>query len=185
MDAALRLIAEQGYRGVTMEGVARAAGVTKPVVYDLFGSLGKLLVALNEREEERAFADLAAALPILPTDRDPDELLAEGVVAFLRAVAANPDRWRLILLPVEGTPEVVRHHVEQGRDQVHRQLTTMVTWGLEQRGGPTDLDVELAAHMIMAIGESGARLVLTQPGRFPPERLGEFTSQLLAGLART
>lgn len=184
LDAALSLIVERGYGGVTMEGVARAAGVTKPVVYDLFGSLGRLLLALNEREEEAAFADLAQVLPSLPLDSDPDQLLVEGLVAFLTTVASNPDRWRLILLPSDGTPELVRDHIAQGRRQVLGQLEALVGWGLEQRGGPKELDVELAARAIMALGEGAARLVLTEPDRFAPDRFRSFAATLLEGLPR-
>jgi AcrR family transcriptional regulator len=184
LDAALSLIVQRGYGGVTMEGVARAAGVTKPVVYDLFGSLGRLLLALNEREEERAFADLAKVLPSLPLDSDPDALLVEGLVAFLTTVASNPDRWRLILLPSDGTPDVVREHIAEGRSQVLRQLESLVAWGLDQRGGPAELDVELASRAIMALGEGAARLVLTEPARFPPERFRSFAATLLEGLPR-
>src|SRR5918994_6585818 len=59
LDATLALVAEKGYESVSMEGIARVAGVTKPVVYDLFGTLADLLEALLKREEERALAQLA------------------------------------------------------------------------------------------------------------------------------
>jgi len=51
IDAALQVILEQGYGGVSIEAIARAAGVTRPVVYDHFANLGRLLYALIEREE--------------------------------------------------------------------------------------------------------------------------------------
>src|SRR2546426_7770892 len=94
LDAALSLIAEDGYDGVSMEGVAREAGVTKPVVYDLFPNRGELLRALLQREEERALRELATAIPFPPpADPDPDDVLVEGIVAFLSAVGANPTAW--------------------------------------------------------------------------------------------
>ena len=128
LDAALELIGERGYGGVSMEGVARAAGVTKPVVYDSFANLDELLRALLDREEERALAELAAAMPADPT-ADPDELAVAGFVAFLRSVAANPTTWRLILMPAEGTPAAVRDHVDAGRETVRGQLEELVGWG--------------------------------------------------------
>src|SRR3954470_6739518 len=108
LDAGLALIERDGYGAVTMEAVARETGVTKPVVYDVFDNRGELLRALLEREEQRAFAALAEVIPALPQGGDPDELLPSALGAFLDAVRAQPDPWRLILLPVEGTPEVVR-----------------------------------------------------------------------------
>jgi AcrR family transcriptional regulator len=123
-------------------------------------------------------------VPTLPLGSDPDALLVEGLVAFLTTVAAEPDRWRLILLPSDGTPELVRDHIAQGRRQILAQLESVVAVGLQQRGGPAGLDVELAARSIMALGEGAARLVLTEPARFAPERFRAFAEALLSGLPR-
>ena len=49
--AALSVIVEQGYEGVSIETIARTAGVTRPVIYDHFPNLGRLLQALIERED--------------------------------------------------------------------------------------------------------------------------------------
>jgi hypothetical protein len=67
------------------------------------------LRALLEREEARALAQLAEAMPAAPSS-DPDEVVVEGYLAFLGSVRANPATWRLILVPAEGTPELVREH---------------------------------------------------------------------------
>ena len=72
LDAALEVLDEHGYAGATMEAIARAAGVTKPVVYDVFGKRTDLLMALLAREEARALAEIAAAMPSEPA-RDPED----------------------------------------------------------------------------------------------------------------
>lgn len=179
LDAALALIGEAGYRGMSMEAVARACGVTKPVVYELFANAGELARALLEREEARALEDLALALPAITPDSDAEALFAGGLEAFLNAVRENPARWRLILRPADGTPEMVRDHVERGRRTVSARLELLVQRGVERQGGPADLDVELTAQAIMAVAEGGARLVLTDPGHFPPERLTRYAAGLL------
>jgi AcrR family transcriptional regulator len=184
LDVTLHLIAEHGYAAATMEGIARAAGVTRPVVYDQFGTRDELLHALVAREEERALAELAVVVPLPPDARDPDEMLAEGVAAFLTVVAATPDRWRLILLPVEGTPPLVREHVDSGRRAIAQRLELVLTWGLEQRGGPRGVDVELMAQMLVGSAEHAGRLVLADPRRFTPERFGEATAAVLRSIAR-
>ncbi len=181
LDVTLGLIGERGYEGVSMEGVARAAGVTKPVVYDSFANLDALLRALLDREEKRALADLAAAMPS-DLGGDPDELAIAGFVAFLRSVAANPTTWRLILMPAEGTPAAVRDHVDAGRETIRGQLEELVGWGITRRGGPQDLDRELAAGSLVAVGEHLARLTLSRPREFTPERAGAFVRALLAAL---
>jgi AcrR family transcriptional regulator len=185
LDAALHLLVEGGYPSLSMEGVARAAGVTKPVVYDAFGDRTELLRALLDREERRALEQVTDVMPDLPVDADPDDLLHDGVLGFLRAVQRHPDTWRLLLLPAEGTPESVREHVDRTRQSVLRQLEALVTWGLDQRGGPADLDPELLAQSILTLSEQAARLLLMDPERYPPERHGTFVARLLAALERS
>ena len=185
LDAALHLLVEGGYPGLSMEGVARAAGVTKPVVYDAFGDRTELLRALLEREERRALKQVTAVLPGLPVDADPDEVLHDSVLAFLRTVERHPDTWRLLLLPAAGTPDSVREHADQTRWTVLRQLEALVSWGLERRGGPAGLEPELTAQAILVLSEEAARLLLTNPRRYTPERFGAFVARLMAGLERS
>ncbi len=182
LDAALAVLDNRGYGGVSMEAIARAAGVTKPVVYDLFGNRGELLTALLVREEERTLAQIAEAMPIDP-QADPDQLALESFRVFLDSVRATPASWRLILLPAEGTPELVREHVERGRRIVRERLEQVIAAGVEARGGdPADLDLELAAQALIAVAEHFARMVLSQPRTYPPDRIAEFVAGLLGAL---
>jgi AcrR family transcriptional regulator len=184
LDAALRVLVEDGYTGASIEGIARAAGVSRPVVYDHFGDLATLLSALVQREEEHVLEQLAAVVPTFPDERDPDVILEEAMADFLRVVAANPDSWRLMLLPVEGTPDLVRQHVASNREAVLAQVEGPVALGVERRGGPLGIDVELLARSIIKLAEQAARLHLTDPDRFPIERLVRFTREIAAALER-
>ena len=178
LDATLGLIAEKGYESVSMEGIARAAGVTKPVVYDLFGTLADLLEALLAREEERALNQLAELVPVPPEDADPAEVLVSGLDAFLRAVANRPDAWGLILLPVEAQPRLVQQRVERDRSAIAEQLESIVRWGVGRMEIPIS-DVELLVETIINLAEEGGRLHLADPERYPRERLTDFTRSLL------
>lgn len=184
LDAALRIITERGYGAVSIEAVAREVGVTRPVVYSSFPGLAVLLAALLRREEERAMGEIEAIVPSDPGDRDPDDLVLEGLGDFLRVVQANPLTWSLILLPVEGTPDYVRREVERQRERILEQIRTLVAWGLERRGGPSGLEEDLVARSLLVLGEEAGRFVLTHPSDFPPERLTGFTAALLASIAR-
>ena len=164
-----------------MEGIARRAGVTKPVVYDLFGGLAELLKALLEREEERALTQLAELMPAPAENADPAEVLVEGLDAFLRAVESRPDAWRLSLMPVEAQPGIVRKHVERDRTAIARQLESIVRWGVERLDVPIS-DVEMLVETIIVLANEAGRQHLNHPERYSRERLTTFTASLLEGV---
>jgi AcrR family transcriptional regulator len=174
IDAALAVILEQGYSGVSIEAVARQAGVTRPVVYDHFPNLGRLLHALVEREETISLRQLEQVVPDEPGDREPIDLLALGVKQFLEAVASRPATWRIILLPLEGTPQVVRDHVETNRARTQERIAKLVRWAMRRPEIPDDLDVELTARAIRVLGEDAGRTLLTDPESYSPERYEQF-----------
>jgi AcrR family transcriptional regulator len=179
LDAALSVIVEHGYGGISIEAIARAAGVTRPVVYDHFPNLGRLLHALIEREERYSLEQLEHVVPGDPGDRDPVEVLAGSVKRFLDAVVSRPATWRLILLPLEGTPAIAREHVEINRARVLERIEQLVRWAIERRELPPELDVELVARAINELGEQAGRMVLTDPDRYPPERYERFVHSVM------
>lgn len=183
LDATLKLIAERGYESISMEGIARAAGVTKPVVYDLFGSLADLLEALLAREEERALLQLAELTAQPSPDADPAEVLVDGLDAFLRAIEARPDSWKLSLMPVEAMPGIVREHVERGRSRIAEQLESIVRWGVQRLAIPIS-DVELLVETIITLANEGGRMHLADPERYSRERITAFTASLLDSVRR-
>jgi AcrR family transcriptional regulator len=180
IDAALEVILERGYGGVSIEAIAREAGITRPVVYDHFPNLNRLLHAVIEREERIALEQLAEVVPEDPGDHEPGELLAVGVRRFLDAVAARPATWRIILLPLEGTPSIVREHVEVNRARILARIERLVRWALERTEGPHDLDVELTARSIRDWSEQAGRMVLTDPKRYAHDRYEQFVARFLA-----
>jgi AcrR family transcriptional regulator len=189
LDAALGIVAEEGIREVSIEAIARRADVTRPVVYGVFADLDELMNALLEREEVRAMEQVATAMPALPGDagteaRDPDDIVVVALSTFLRAVADNPLTWRLILLPVEGTPQSLRDRVERTRGQLLEQVELLIAWGIEKRGGPKDVEVELLSRSLLALTEEAGRLVLTRPAEFTPERIASFARALIGKIAR-
>jgi AcrR family transcriptional regulator len=179
IDAALGVILEQGYRGVSIEAVARAAGVTRPVVYDHFPNLPQLLHALVEREERYSLEQLEGVVPLDPGAGEPVEVLAGAVRAFLDTVISRPATWRLILLPLDGTPQLVRDHVSVNRARILERIETLVRWSIERGQLPADLDAELAARTLRDLGEEAGRTVLTDPGRFSPDRYERFVQTVL------
>jgi AcrR family transcriptional regulator len=175
IDAALSVIVRHGYSGVSIEAVARAAGVTRPVIYDHFPNLGRLLRALIEREEKFALDQLDRVVPEDADGREPVEVVAGGVRRFLDAVASRPATWRIILLPLEGTPAIVREHVEHNRALILERIERLV----RRATLPAELDPELAARAIHDLAEQAGRMMLTDPQRYSPERYERFARTML------
>jgi AcrR family transcriptional regulator len=179
IDAALEVILEQGYERVSIEAIARKAGVTRPVIYDHFPNLGRLLSALIDREERISVGQLEEVVPDELRGRNPVELLAGSVRRFLEAVASRPATWRIILLPLEGTPQVVRDHVETNRARTLERIERLVRWALERSELADDLDVELTARALLIVCEDAGRTLLTDPEAYPPERYERFVRRAL------
>jgi len=169
LDATKALAARQGFHAVSVEAVAREAGITRPIVYGHFRDLSKLLEALVERESERALAQLADVLAPQLDLEDPQERMVEGMRAYLQTVSADPDTWRLVLMPTEGAPASLHRQIDEGRDAIVGQLAGAMHPGMEPPDG------ELTARMLSAFADEAARLHLRNPGAYPVSRLMDQT----------
>ena len=183
LDAAIQVIVRDGYAGVSVDAIAREAGVTRPVVYGAYGDLGELLGALLDRQQARALAQLAEALPDELDSDDPDAFLLDALRALIDKVTTDELTWRPILLAPLGTPEAVRDRIDADRERIRQQIAELLSIGLEVRGGPR-IDVEIASHALIGVLEHFGRLLLEDPDRFDADRLVSFAAGLLAVLGR-
>lgn len=82
LDMAWRLISEEGTDQLTLGRLADAAGVTKPVTYDHFGTRNGLLAALYEDYDARQTLVFDAAIEAAkPTLREKAQVVASSYVA--------------------------------------------------------------------------------------------------------
>jgi AcrR family transcriptional regulator len=176
LDATKTIVAERGFHAVSIEAVAREAGITRPIVYGHFRDLPGLLEALLTRETARALSQLSIVGPDELAE-DPREALLGSLRSYLEAVRADPATWRLVLMPPEGAPAILHDLIARGRAAVLEQLTRAVGPGLESP------DPELFAHTLSAISDEGARLLLTDPERYSVERIVRFADWLMRELS--
>ncbi len=182
IDVTAKLVADDGFPAVSIESVSRAAGISRPIVYEHFGDLHGLLEAVIERETTRAAAQVSETTLADLSDGDPVELMLESLRAYLYAVRDHPTTWRLVLMAPEGAPALLRESIASGRALVLQRLTQAVEPALlHDRRQP---DAELTARVLSAISDEYARLVLTDPEAFGPERLVEHARWYL-GQAKT
>ena len=94
LDVAETTFAERGYSDATMEEIAGRAGITKPVIYDHFGSKERLLSAVVERNRAEMLASTATALDSVGPRAEPEEYFRAGVRAFLEFFQTRQDSFR-------------------------------------------------------------------------------------------
>lgn len=184
LDAALKQFLAHGYDGASMQAVADEAGVTKPVVYACFPSKDELFRALLSREEERILGEIQTAFADIDTN-DPEATLIEGYTGFLRAVGASPDVYRLIFFGEGGANAAVAMRVQRGRQTQVDALASLARRWIEQSGDGNRADglgledlAQLRGQVLAGIGESGARMLLGDPGKWTPEKLGKHLGRL-------
>lgn len=180
LDSALALTASGGVASVTMEAIAEAAKVTKPVVYGVFPNADAVLAALIDREQDRGLALMLDSLPADTDSDDPVALARTGVETFFAGVRASPVRWRLLLTP-DNLPEGARLRHRETHDFMVAQFTVLCEWAMDfRRSGP--MDPVLLAHLFVSAMEMGARLILEQPEEFPAERLNDFAVEVVRSI---
>ncbi|MBS2552145.1 TetR/AcrR family transcriptional regulator [Catenulispora sp. NL8] len=174
LDAALRIVVRDGHGAVTMEAVAAATGVTKPVVYGVFPNRETLLGELLRREQAAALEQLVELLPALrkglAAGAHPADVLAEALDGFLAAVRAAPERWSCVVSPMADMPAQFNAAREETRGLVLASAEELGRWITRTFDASTDLDPELIAHTVVTLAEMAARLVLTDPERYEPAR---------------
>ena len=78
-EAAMKVFVEKGYESASFGEIARAADITRPVVYDHFRSKKELYLWLLERERDRAIEYVTAHLK---TDGSAEARVRRTIDAF-------------------------------------------------------------------------------------------------------
>ena len=181
LDVTKEIVGETGFHAVSIEAVARRAGITRPVVYGHFHDLRGLLEAMLARETARAHAQLARILPPSSWKGSPREMLLGTLRGYLEVVSADPVTWRLVLMPPEGAPEMLREQIGRGRAEVLALLAELVRHGLAP--GRAVPDPLLTARTLSTLADEAARLTLTDQEAFPIDRLMDHAAWLIDQLA--
>lgn len=169
LDVVLRVIVDQGVHKVSMETVAKEAGVTRPVVYGFFSDTNDLLRASLAREEAAATRQLAAVLDLDP-QQPPVEVAVATLEGFLLAVLEAPDRWRAIFTLVDSSTKQFRARVEFGQDEAISMIEQLVTSATSSRAD-VHVDTQLMARTLFGVYWECGRLLLLNPDTYTIARL--------------
>ncbi|MFL5889081.1 MAG: TetR/AcrR family transcriptional regulator, partial [Solirubrobacteraceae bacterium] len=93
LAVARRAFGRHGFDEASMDDIAEAAGVSKPMLYNYFESKGGLFYACVREEAGKLFGVVRSAAAA--TELPPDERLWRGLVAFFAWIDDNRDGWRV------------------------------------------------------------------------------------------
>ncbi len=172
LEVACRVFAADGYRGASMEAIADAAGVTKPVLYQHFPSKQALYLDLLASETallrealEQAFSQAG----------DNAERLRRGFGAYLRFVDTRQDAFRLLFTGALGLEAAFQRRVAGFRTWVADRVTAII----RAEAGLPEARARALAVAIVGMAEGAATWWLAEGRPLPAEELAEE----LAGLA--
>ena len=169
LDETQQLVDSEGFYAATIERIAERCGVTRTLIYQQFGSLPKLLVAMVDREFNRAAKGLVEAMNNTPPNKQDQFLFT--LAGILDAVDKAPATWRMFLMPSEGGPPELYQHLAKAVEFTHGFLTASFYELKAETTHLTDADPELTVRVMHAIGDELVKLRLKQPEKYSNERL--------------
>ena len=153
LETAHALFAERGYAAVTMDEVAAAVGVTKPLLYTYFGNKDRLYLACMRPAGEALTRTIVEAVGATAT---PTDALRAGMLAFFRFIDADRSAWRVLFdetLPAGG--EVARGVLEY-RERLEGLVTAALLDQIPAGRGGRRARAEVAALSAALLGAAEA-----------------------------
>ena len=174
LEVALDAFAKSGYHSTSMNDVAAAAGVTKPVLYQHFDSKRALYVALLEDVGDRITSAILEATKNSDSGKETTRL---GFIAYFTWVAEHPREFKLLFGSNDRTDLEFTAMTRKLESSLAEAIAPLITAGIDAQHQRT-----LALGLIaLAIGVS--QHLIAEGKRFNPETVAEQVFQFAwAGL---
>jgi AcrR family transcriptional regulator len=174
LQVALEVFAHQGFHGTSMNDVADAAGVTKPVLYQHFDSKRSLYLALLEAVGERLITEVTAATTGVTDGRTQTE---RGFRAYFHWVARDHDAFRLLFGSGARRDEEFNDAVRRFTAAAAEAIAPLIAVGIHPEHQRT------VAHGLVGLAEGVSRRLVESGQRFDPDMVARQVSDLAwAGL---
>jgi len=158
--AAVAAFARAGYGAASMDDIAAAAGISKPMVYAYLGTKDELFLACLHQEGTRLMEAIVAAVA---PDLSPQEQLWRGLHAFFGYVSGHRDGWCVLYRQARGR-EPFAAEVARMRVRLVEVVTGLLTRAAAGAGAPhRDVDVSAIAYALVGAGESLADWAVDHP----------------------
>jgi AcrR family transcriptional regulator len=179
LDIAESLFTVHGVTATSVEDIARAAGVTRPMLYNHFGDLEGVLLACVQRARTDFQRQLVGVISALPDRTDLVRVLETGGNAFFSLLEANPRRWALLFTNTTATSGKFS---ERMTDLRFGTTETIVEIARTIVPSADDLRLRAAAHAISGAAEQLGRFWLREPA-LSRGRIVQYFREFTSGIA--
>ncbi len=168
-SVSLELFARRGYRATTMDDIAEAAGVTKPLVYQHFSSKRALYLELVDSIAQELLVAVQGAVQQADGPRQQVEL---GFAAYFRLVISREAQFRLLYGRDHADDRELGRALRTVEDAIAAAIDPLIDAGLD------DEHRRLLAYAVVGLAEGASRRFMEQ--RAQDRRGAEEEAQRLA-----
>jgi AcrR family transcriptional regulator len=147
LDAALRLFAERGFDGTSVQEIVAAAEVTKGALYHYFDSKDDLLYEIYHSLITRQLAELDR---ILAAGRPPRDAVREIVAGLIESTAEHIDEAKVFAREMHRLDHEHMHAVRADRRRYHVRFRGLVE--AAQRDGAFAAEASADTVTLVALG---------------------------------
>ncbi|WP_394937343.1 TetR/AcrR family transcriptional regulator [uncultured Ilumatobacter sp.] len=174
LDVALDVFANSGFHGASMNDIAEAAGVTKPVLYQHFDSKRDLYQALIEEVGNRLRTNIDKATAEATNGKSQTEL---GFRAYFRWVADDHDGFRLLFGSGSRRDDEFNEAIRKITAESARAVAPLIAVDIDESHRET------LAHALVGLAEGASRRLVGLGQDFDPDAIAAEVSALAwAGL---
>lgn len=155
LDAGARIVAAKGWEGLSMQGVAQAAGVSRQLVYEHFASLPELHTALLQHLFEPAYLATEA---VARSTRDAVGLLRQAYEMLLDL----PAEQRHLLAALIGDERPSGSDLGRARRLLRKKILALWVPYVVRETGVDESEAGALAWMVIVAGFGLADLVRTR-----------------------
>jgi AcrR family transcriptional regulator len=150
LDAAERIFGERGYQGTSMDDIAAAVGVSKPLVYQYYGSKDGLFLACLSRLRAQLLDAVSDAVMSAP---DAEEAMYAGFVAWFQFLDDHPRAWSVIVDEGMLSAGPAAQAADEVRADFVELIATMVRLNLPPDRATDEEEIQIVAQTISGATE--------------------------------
>lgn len=170
LAVALEVFGEHGFHPTSMNDVAEAAGVTKPVLYQHFRSKRDLY---REVLTDVGAQLLDAITKATAAAQSPHEQVELGFIAYFRFVEANEAAFRVLFGGGTRRDDEFAAQVAKVEGAIAEAIATLI-----DVEGLTSAQRRHLAHGLVGLAEGTSRLWMAEGGDAPAEELARLVANL-------